>query len=108
MSQFFSCPYLTSNVELTDEREQHIAVTHPGTLPNYLEQMREAIEDPDQIRRSERDENALLFSKWFDSIRTGRYLVVVIVEDTDPTRYWIVTTYTARKLTGGNVIWQKS
>lgn len=96
------------DVELTDEREQHITVTHPGTLPDYLEQLGETIEDPDQIRRSDRDENALLFSKWFDSIRTGRYLVVVIVENIDPTRYWIVTTYTARRLTGGNVKWQKS
>lgn len=104
MSQLFTCPYLGSDVELTDEWEQHIAVTHPETLPDYLEQLRETIEDPDQIRQSERDENALLFSKWFDSIRTGRYLVVVIVASFDPVRYCVVTTYIARKLTGGSVV----
>jgi hypothetical protein len=108
MSQFFFCPYLQSNVELTKERKQHIIETHPGTLPDYLEQLRETLADPDQIRQSERDETALLFSKWFDTIRAGRYLIVVVVRDQGPTRNWIITVYTARKLAGGQVIWQKN
>ncbi|WP_219898687.1 hypothetical protein [Phormidesmis priestleyi] len=60
------------------------------------------------VRSSDRDPNALLFSKWFESIRTGRYLVVVVVNQTDPERHWIITTYTARKITGGQVLWQKN
>ncbi|HEY9655349.1 MAG TPA: hypothetical protein V6C50_07640, partial [Crinalium sp.] len=90
MSKFFNCPYLGRDVELTDEREQHITQTHPGTLPDYLEQLKESLTNPDQIRQSEYDEAALLFSKWFDTIRTGRHLVVVVVTNVDPARHWIV------------------
>ena len=108
MSKFFACPYLERDVELTDEREQHIIATHPGTLPDYLEQLKESLTNPDQIRQSEYDEAVLLFSKWFDTIRTGRYLTVVIVTNADPTRHWMITVYTARKLARGKVIWQKN
>lgn len=106
--KFFPCPYLSADVELTDEREQHIIETHPGTLPDYLEQMAETLADPDQIRGSDRDPFALLFSKWFATIRTGRYLVVVVVSQSDPVRHWVVTTYTARKLAGGKAVWTKT
>jgi hypothetical protein len=105
MLQSFPCPHLNCEVELTQEREGHIAETHPGTLPDYLEQLAETLLAPDQIRISARDERALLFSKWFTTIRTGRHLVVVVVSDTNPERHWIITTYTARRLSGGKVIW---
>jgi hypothetical protein len=104
----FFCPYLGIEVELTDEREQHIIETHPGTLPDYLEQLAETLNDPDQIRRSDRDPAAFLFSKWFDTIRTGRYLVVVVVSQTEPARSWVITVYTARKLVGDQPIWTKT
>ncbi|MBD2082757.1 hypothetical protein [Leptolyngbya sp. FACHB-17] len=104
----FNCPFVNAEVELTDEREQHIIETHPGTLPDYLEQLAETLAEPDQIRRSDLDLDAMLFSKWFDTTRTGRYLVVVVVRQTETERYWIVTTYTARKITGGTVIWTKA
>lgn len=104
----FPCPYLGIEVELTDERETHIIETHPGTLPDYLKQLAETLADPDQIRQSDRDPSAFLFSKWFDTIRTGRFLVVVVVSQTEPTRCWIITIYTARKLAGGQVVWTKT
>jgi hypothetical protein len=106
--RFFFCPYLGIEVELTDEREQHIIETHPGTLPDYFEQLAETLVNPDQIRTSDRDESALLFSKYFATIRTGRYLVAVTVSQTEPQRCWIVTVYTARKIVGGKVIWTKT
>jgi len=59
----FSCPYLKGEVELTEEREKHIATNHPDLLPEYLPQVEETLADPDQIRRSTRMEEALLFSK---------------------------------------------
>ena len=31
----FPCPYLKGNVELTEERERHIAERHPDLLPEY-------------------------------------------------------------------------
>jgi hypothetical protein len=108
MAIVFSCPYLNGTVELTEEREQHITETHPGTLPTYRNQIAATLADPDQVRRSTRDERARLFVKWFASIRTGRYMVVVTVTDLDLMRHWIVTAYTARKLAGGEIEWSKS
>lgn len=108
MSRKFSCPYLNASVELTEERSQHIVQTHPGTLPEYLAELEATLADPDLIRSSDRDPSTLLFSRWFEAIRTGRYLIVVVVHQIDPPRHWIVTTYTARKITGGQVLWQKN
>lgn len=105
--KLFQCSYLGIDVELTDEREQHIIETHPGTLPEYLEQLAQTLAEPDEIRQSERDASALMFSKWFDTIRTGRYLVVVIVNQMEPVRYWVITVYTSRKLSGGTTLWKK-
>jgi hypothetical protein len=104
----FSCPYLENQVELTEEREQHIINTHPGTLPNYLDQLSDTLVEPDLIRKSDRDPTALLFSKWFSTIRRGRFLVVVVISSTESNRNWIITTYTAQKITGGSTIWKRT
>jgi hypothetical protein len=87
MSQFFPCPYLNRNVELTEERQQHIIQTHPKTLPDYWVELAETINNPDHIRQSKLDSSALLFSKWFDTIRSGRYFVVVVVANSPPQRH---------------------
>jgi len=55
MSRFFPCPYLNANVELTEEREQHINQNHPQTLPNYLGELAETLDNPDQVRPSSFD-----------------------------------------------------
>lgn len=88
----FHCPYLQSDVELTDERELHIRAQHPDLLPAYCDKIGEALADPDQIRRSERFTDARLFTRWFDDVRDGKYVVVVVVTDATPNeRHWIIT-----------------
>jgi len=104
MTQLFPCPYLGGSVELTEERQQHIHQNHPQILPDRLSELAETLDHPDQIRPSAFDPAALLFSKWFDTIRTGRYFVVVVVTDPQTQRHWIVTAYTARKLRGDNIL----
>jgi hypothetical protein len=59
--RIFPCPYLGGGVELTDARSQHIIDTHPGTLPDYLDEMTATLANPDEVRRSSRDPQALLF-----------------------------------------------
>jgi len=71
MSHFFNCLYLSSQVELSDEREEHIIQNHPNTLPDYLERLSENLANPDLVRPSKHDTQALLFSKWFD-LSTGQ------------------------------------
>jgi hypothetical protein len=89
---WLACPYLGASVELTDERAQHIAETHPELLPAHRAALELAVADPDQIRTSNRLAGALVFARWFDDIRDGKYVVAVVVSDPPPSgRAWIVT-----------------
>ena len=105
----FPCPYLNAVVELTEERERHIAERHPDLLPKYLAQVAQVLADPDEVRRSQRFGMARLFARWFDSVRSGKYVVVVVVSEPSPRdRHWIVTAYMARGLAGGGVEWKRN
>lgn len=43
----FSCPHLEGQVELTEERERHIAERHPDLLPEYRKHVVETVAAPD-------------------------------------------------------------
>ena len=107
---YFPCPYLGGDVELTDEREHHIALRHPELLPEHREYIAETLASPDEVRRSSRFSNALLFSRWFEALRTGKYVVVVVISNRSPlARSWIVTAYVARRLTRkGEIEWKRT
>ena len=107
---YFPCVYLDDDVELTDERENHIAKRHPDLLPDHRQCIADTLANPDQVRRSSRVSNARLFSCWFDSLRGGKYVVVVVASDPLPSsRSWIITAYIARKLaTGGDIEWERT
>lgn len=106
---FFPCPYLQGEVEFIEERERHIAARYPDLFPEYRGCIAETLADPDQVRRSVRFGNARLFSRWFQAVRGGKYIVVVVVTETTPARrHWIVTAYLARKRADGEPEWQRS
>lgn len=105
----FPCPYLKGEVELTAERERHIAGRHPDLLPEHRERMAETLADPDQIRRSARFGNARLFSRWYTDVKRGKYVVVVVVSEPDAaSRHWIITAYLTRRLAEGAAEWKRS
>jgi len=105
----FPCPYLKGDVELTDEREAHIAETHPDLLPEYLPQLGQTLEDPDEVRRSTRMSGARVFYRWFEDVRQGKYVAVVLVSEATPTeRNWIITAYITRRVMNGEIEWQKN
>ena len=105
---YFQCPYLSKVVELTNGRKKHIAENHPDLVPEYEDRIPVVLSNPDQVRVSERFKKAHLFSKWFDNIRGGKYIVVVVIsEDWPVNRHWIVTAYITRRLSGGTIEWQK-
>ena len=109
MTTRFPCPYLHGEVELTDEREQHIAQDHPDLLPEYRDRVAATLADPDRITGSGRFGNTRLFSRWYDDLRGGKHVIVVVVSDGLPTlRHWIVTAHIARKLTQGEIQWARS
>lgn len=104
----FPCPYLGHEVELTTERENHIAQRHPDLLPAHRDKLAAVLHDPDQIRRSPRFPNARLFSRLFGSVGVEQHVIVVVVSDPAPSqRHWIVTAYRARKLAEGEAEWRR-
>lgn len=105
----FNCSYLGGEVELTEEREAHIAQNHPDLLPEYLMQMGETLSAPDQVRRSLRMSSARMFYRWHDEVRQGKYVVVVVVSEVMPVvRHWIITAYMTGRLANGEVEWQRN
>ena len=105
----FPCPRLKGEVELTEERECHIAERHPDLLPEHRKQVVETLASPDQVRRSARFENARLFSRWYTDVKKGKYVVVVVVSEPDAAnRHWIITAYLTRRLVEGEVDWTRS
>jgi len=105
----YPCPYLENNVEMTDERRTHIQTHHPDLIPEYESCIAKTLYDPDLIRTSSRYSNAKIFSKWFNSVKKGKYIVVVVVSDSYPhERHWIITSYISRKLSKGGILWKKT
>lgn len=105
----FNCPYLKAEVELTPEREIHIAERHPDLLPDYAAAIAETLLDPDTVRRSSHAPGARLFSKWYNEIRNGKHVVVVVMSGAGaPKRDWIVTAYLSRRLAEGDIEWKKN
>lgn len=90
--QRLPCPYLHSDVELSEERERHIAERHPDLLPEHRVRIAGTLAEPDRVQRSSRFPNARLFSRWYDDLRGGKH----------------VTAYLARSLSQGEIEWQKS
>jgi hypothetical protein len=109
MMRRFPCPYLEGDVDLTEEREHHIAERHPELLPVHRTLIAETLADPDHVRRSSRFGSAKLFSRWYTDVRRGKYVVVVVVSEHEPRqRHWIITAYIARKLAPGETEWERT
>ena len=104
---WLDCPYLDGEVEMTDERESHVAERHPDLLPEFRDHLAQTLTDLDQVRRSARFGDALLFSRWFPDVRGGKH-VVVSSEKEAVRRHWLVTAYIARKLAEGQIEWKRS
>ena len=103
-----ACPYLKAEVELSDERERHISERHPDLSPAHEACIAATLADPDQIRHSRRFRGARPFSKWYDEVKGGKHIVVVIVSANDDSRHWIITAYITRSLAAGEIEWARS
>lgn len=93
----FPCHYLKGEVELSDEREAHIADSHPDLLPEFLLQVGLTLAAPDEVRRSLRLSSTRIFCRQFEEVRHGKYVVVVVVSETTMT--W--------RLANGEIEWRK-
>jgi len=103
----FPCPYLKAEVELTPERERHIAERHPDLLPRYRDEVVGTLAAPDEVRSSRRFGNAKMFSRWYSDVKRGKHVVVVGEADT-ASLHWIITAYMTKKLSEGEVEWKRN
>jgi hypothetical protein len=94
----FPCPYLEREVELTAEREFHIAERHPDLLPAHRQRVAETPADPDQVRRSVRFGSA---------VHRGCSRDGTLIEPNVTERYWVITAYMTRKLAAGEIEWRR-
>lgn len=110
MARFFDCPYLGAQVELTDEREAHIRRLHPEVLTPARNLLADTMAEPDSVRRDYDDpDRTRHFSRWYDDLRGGRHLVVVVVTDEVPARrHWIVTVYASVEFEERDILWERS
>jgi len=93
---------------LSDERERHIRERHPDLLPEYSDRIAGTLLAPDAVRRSSRSAGARLFSRWYNDIKDGKHVVVVVLTGQGVgNRHWVVTAYLARRLAEGETEWKK-
>jgi hypothetical protein len=101
-------PISEGAVELTEERERHIAENHPDLLPKHRDLIAGTLADPDQVRSSKRFGSARLFSRWYPHLSRGKHIVVVLVTVPVEARNWIITAYITRRLDAGFVEWKRN
>lgn len=90
-------------IELTDERWKHIIKEHPEIEP-YRDRIKEVLSSPDYVKKSKRDENVLLYYKFYDDIFDGKYLIVVAMKGL---RSFILTCYITDIIKKGETLWEK-
>ena len=100
------CPFLGESVSLTNERLEHIREHHPDLLPANRQLIDETLRTPDIVRQSKRMSNGYLFVKWYPETANGKFCVVVVLKE--PLRSWVVTSYLARKVPQGEIVWKTS
>lgn len=91
---------IIGEVELTDERKSHIVLKHPE-LKTHIKKISQVLSSPDTIRRSKFDQESLLFYKYFDKIKGGKYINVTVKKGEE--RNFILTAYITDRIRAGEV-----
>lgn len=100
---WYNCPYLKRQVELTDERCEHIISRHPDVKP-FLDFLGEVIEFPDEIRTSQRDPETLIFYRLYRELLDGKSFAVVVKIDR---RAFVLSAYLTRTRVNGEILWAR-
>lgn len=90
---------ILGEVELTEERKSHIILKHPE-LKIHIKKISQVLSSPDTVRKSKIDTAALLFYKYFDTIKGGKYINVTVKKDE---RNFILTAYITDKIRAGEL-----
>lgn len=89
---------LGKTAQLTEERKGHILAKHPELKP-YFVKIKSVLLKPEEIRKSKRDRQVLLFYRHFAKILGGKYIVVLARFNE---RNFILTSYITDKIMAGD------
>jgi len=89
---------LGTDIELTDERREHIVLFHQDLVP-FLDRRGAVLAHPDAVRRSLDDPQVILFYKHFPDILGGKYVTVVVKAARE--RSFVLTAYLTRSIRTG-------
>lgn len=90
--------YADRDIRLTDERLEHIE--QRSEMKGQIDRIEETLQKPDDIRKSEQDEDVFLYYRQYDETRvTEKYLLVVVKIGVD-SPFVIIAFYTDRIKSG--------
>ncbi|MBA3070986.1 MAG: hypothetical protein FP829_02260 [Nitrospirae bacterium] len=91
------------SIGLTDERWFHVVKEHPE-VNHYKERIAEVLALPDYVKKSSRDEEVLLYYKFYADIFNGKYMLVVTKKGL---RSFILTCYITDTIKKGVTLWER-
>lgn len=103
--ELLRCPYLGTEVQLSDNRLRHIRTDHDGLPADLNTCIAGSLASPDLIIRKPQQADAIQFYRWYYDL--NKYMVVVVIVDTGP-RYWVVTAYVAHRTQRGETVWSRN
>ncbi len=94
---------LNEEIVLTQAVRTVILTKHPE-VADFIDKIGSVLNDPDEIRRSMRDDRAVLYYRYESEVLNSKW-VVVVVKRID--RNFISTIYATDTVKSGEVIWTK-
>ncbi|PSQ32213.1 hypothetical protein BRD09_04345 [Halobacteriales archaeon SW_10_68_16] len=93
--------YADRDIRLTDERLEHIE--QRSEMKGQIDRIEETLQKPDDIRKSEQDEDVFLYYRQYDETRvTEKYLLVVVKIGVDSP--FVITAFYTDRIKSGTVV----
>jgi len=92
-----------NSIDLTEERWLHIIKEHPE-VKMHKDKIKEVLSDPDYIKKSSRDENVILYYKWYGDIYSGKYFLAIVKKGI---RFFVLTCYITDMIKKGETLWER-
>lgn len=90
-------------IHTTEDYWQRIVTTKHPSIAKYEKQVKEALQDPDEIRRSQQDERVYLYYK-----SIGKLHICAVVDRVSSKAGYIITAYLTDRIKEGEQIYVKT
>jgi len=87
--------------------KQYLHIIRREEMKGQEEKIKQTLKDPDEIRRSVKDENVLLFYKYFLNTPISEKYLVVVVKVLNK-KGNIITSYFSDRIKKGEIVWKKN